>query len=258
MNLDAAGSNAFAHRTTPADLVWRTPPPDLVARQDELHVWCARLDPPESMVERHRRTLSSDEQARAAAFVFARDRRRFTVARAILRAILGRYLGVDAGRIGFCYGRRGKPALAGEGSLRFNIAHSEDVALYVVARGAEVGIDVERVRAISDLGGIAERVFSRRERATLRALPPADTLEAFFRCWTRKEAWIKATGVGLAQPLHESDVADAASPWTLLEPPPIETPPPPYVATVAAPGAGWRLAAWLWEPSAPGLSPSLD
>ena len=168
------------------------------------------LDQTQSQIQSFLHTLAADEQARAERFHFERDREHFIVARGVLRAILGRYLNRAPERLSFCYGAHGKPALAGEAgadAIRFNVSHSHGVALYAVTRGREVGIDLERIRFDLAVLEIAERFFSRREVATLRTLPTEAQRQAFFRCWTRKEAYIKARGEGLSLPLDQFDVS---------------------------------------------------
>ena len=240
---------------------WRAPPETLVLGCDEVHVWRATLDQTPSQIQSFRHNLAADEQARAERFHFERDREHFIVARGVLRAILGRYLNRAPEGLSFCYGSHGKPALAGESggdAIRFNVSHSHGVALYAVTRGREVGIDLERIRFDLAVAEIAERFFSRREAAMLRTLPTEAQRQAFFRCWTRKEAYIKARGEGLSLPLDQFDVSLApgepeailgtqpdpseASRWSLQE----LTPAPGYVAALAVEGHGWRLACWQW------------
>jgi 4'-phosphopantetheinyl transferase len=156
-----------------------------------------------------RALLSPDERERAARFVFHEHRRRFIVARARLRQLLGARLGVGAETIAFRYAPAGKPALAaGHRDLRFNLAHCGDVAVYAFADGCEVGVDVERERAIEDAEAIAERVFSPAERDACRA-------RGFLYCWTRKEAFVKALGSGLSCPLTELDLSAAPQGWSV-------------------------------------------
>jgi 4'-phosphopantetheinyl transferase len=154
--------------------------------------------------------LSEEERLRAGRFVFERDRRRFIAGRARLRQLLASRLGVRPEAVAFSYGPRGKPALlqkfAGS-DLRFNVSHSEDVAVYAFARGREVGIDVEAVRAIDHADAIAARFFSVRENKAYSTLDPRDRPVGFFNCWTRKEAFIKAIGEGLSHPLDSFDVS---------------------------------------------------
>jgi 4'-phosphopantetheinyl transferase len=205
------------------------------------------------------RLLSADEAQRAARYGFARDRRRFVVARATLRILLGRYLNLEPGRVRFCYGTHGKPALDAlqcEGDLRFSLAHSEDLALYAIASGREVGVDLEWVRPLADLRQIAETFFSARERAALFELEPAHRPEAFYACWTRKEAYLKARGEGLALPLDQFDVSLApGEPARLLgvRGDPRErqrwslhalAPAAGCVAALAVEGHRWKLGRW--------------
>ena len=147
--------------------------------------------------------LSIEEQARAARFRFARDRRRFVNCRAKVRSILAGELAIDPAQIKFCYNEFGKPSVEG---LFFNVSHSHDVAMMAVSRSREVGIDIERIDASFANDNIPERFFSPREVAALRELPSTQQLDAFFRCWTRKEAYVKARGMGLSLALDSFDV----------------------------------------------------
>jgi 4'-phosphopantetheinyl transferase len=154
--------------------------------------------------------LNDGERDRASRFVFERDRFRFTVGRARLRQLLSARLGVRPESVELVYGRHGKPALAtfyANLDLRFNVSHSEDVAVYALSYGREIGVDVEAVRAIPDAEEIAARFFSHRENDEYRALDPRDRPLGFFNCWTRKEALIKAIGDGLCYPLDHFDVS---------------------------------------------------
>ena len=154
--------------------------------------------------------LSDEERGRASRFAFERDRRRFIVGRAWLRRLLASRLGLQPETVEIAYGPRGKPGLPphlADSGLRFNVSHSEDVAVYAFTRNHEIGIDVEAVRAIEDADAIAERFFSARENSAYRALDPRDKPLGFFNCWTRKEAFIKAIGDGLFHPLDSFDVS---------------------------------------------------
>jgi 4'-phosphopantetheinyl transferase len=179
--------------------------PELVPRT--VHLWYADLDPPPAVVASLRPLLSPDELERAARFRFEKHRRRYVVRRGQLRRLLGSYLGRPAGDLVFDYGERGKPAVAGEGDkppherLEFNLSDSEDLTVYAVAHGAEIGVDVEILRPMPDALSISESFFSAPERETLRAVPEERRAEAFFNCWTRKEAYLKAIGEGLSEPL---------------------------------------------------------
>ena len=174
----------------------------------EVHIWKAGLTQPAPVLERCRGLLSSEELTRAARFYFEKDRDHFIVAHGMLRDVLGRYLGVAPGDLRFSTGSHGKPALAEPTPLcDFNLSHSGELALLAVTQGQIVGVDVERHR--EGFGGqeIAERFFSLAESGKLFALPEEQRLEGFFKCWTRKEAYIKAQGQGLSIPLSSFDVA---------------------------------------------------
>jgi 4'-phosphopantetheinyl transferase len=177
---------------------------------DQVHVWRGCLDVVPENVGDIYRTLSEDEKARAERFRFPIDRMRFIVARGLLRAILARYIEQPAHEITFVYGASGKPVLHRRSQcgrdIRFNVSHAEGIALYAIATDRDVGIDIERIRTDFIHSRIAERFFSRREVATLRALEPALQADAFFRCWTRKEAYVKARGTGITVPLDGFDV----------------------------------------------------
>jgi 4'-phosphopantetheinyl transferase len=164
--------------------------------------------------------LSGPERHRASLFAFDRDRHRFIVARACLRRVLGARLGVRPEAVELVYGARGKPALAPDvagSALRFNVSHREDVTVFAFSVGREIGIDVEAIRPIPDADAVAARFFSPRENAAYRALAPLDRLLGFYRCWTRKEAFIKALGDGCYYPLDRFDVSLApGEPATIL------------------------------------------
>jgi 4'-phosphopantetheinyl transferase len=149
--------------------------------------------------------LSADEQERAARFRFEIHRNRYTVARGMLREVLGSQLGVAPEALMFTYGSHGKPSLV-DSDLQFNVSHSHDAGMIAVARGREVGCDIERIEPKFADDQIPERFFSPNEVAALRLLPKADQHRAFFRIWTRKEAFIKACGLGMSLPLDSFDV----------------------------------------------------
>jgi 4'-phosphopantetheinyl transferase len=173
-------------------------------------LWLADQDQPPKVIESLRRTLSVDEIERASRFRFERDRLHFTVARGILRRMLGTLLEIDASRVRFRYSGYGKPSLSGEfdsSRLKFNISHSGGRLLMAFAIGRDIGVDIEHIRPDFASYDIAERFFSASEVQRLRSLPSALLTEAFFNCWTRKEAYIKAIGEGLSCPLDKFDVS---------------------------------------------------
>jgi 4'-phosphopantetheinyl transferase len=177
-----------------------------------------RLDAEAVVTQGLAQCLSDAERVRAGRFVFEPDRRRFIVGRAHLRHLLASRLGTRADRVELDYGPRGKPRLAGdfaESDLRFNLSHCGDVVLYAFSTGCEVGVDVEAVRELPDADDVAQHFFSPREHAAYRRLPARERPRGFFRCWTRKEAFIKALGSGLAYPLTEFDSNPAPQGWSL-------------------------------------------
>ncbi len=152
--------------------------------------------------------LNPAEQARAARFVFDHDQERFVIARGALRTVLGHYLSAPPATIGFNYGPHGKPSVQ-ECTLEFNLSHAADWAYLAISQSAPVGIDVERLRVPSRHGwlDLARRFFSASEVAELTAMPLDKQTEAFFACWTRKEAYIKLHGRGLSLPLAQFSVS---------------------------------------------------
>jgi 4'-phosphopantetheinyl transferase len=242
---------------------WRLPAAPAPGMVDVVACW---LDVPEPDARCLEALLASEESMRAAALRFDADRRRYVVARARLRQILGALGGCAPAAVVLVTGARGKPRLAEPAtSLRFNLAHSADLMLCAVTVGADLGVDVERVRDDVEHESIARRFFAPDEVASLAAVPAAARRDAFYACWTRKEAVIKATGEGLARPLdsfavsiHPRDArllrADPAlgdvAAWSLLTVPL----PPAFRGAVAvqAPAAALRLSWWPTPPAADG------
>jgi 4'-phosphopantetheinyl transferase len=201
----------------------------------EVDCWCVMLDvPPETYASLYA-TLADDERDRSARFRFERDRRRFVVARGALRDVLGRYVGTPADQIRFVYNAFGKPELSPDcaptSRLRFNVAHSADIALIAVAVDADVGVDVECVREDAGYAEIAQHFFSPDE------VPLGGP--AFFRCWTKREAYVKACGEGLGDGPVRFDGR-----WSFFS---VE-PAPGYVGALAVAGEGWRVTGVTrWE-----------
>jgi len=240
---------------------WGFPPATIILGRNEVHVWRASLDEFSPQRDNFLRTLAAEEQTRAERFYFQIDSERFINAHGILRAILGLYLNRAPECLSFCYSSYGKPALtreSGGDAIRFNMSHSRGVALYAVTRDREIGVDLEFIRSDLEVEQIAERFFSRSEIAALRALPTDLQKYAFFLCWTRKEAYIKARGEGLSLPLNQFDVSlipgepaellstqpdsNEAVGWSLKE----LTLGPGYVAALAVEGSGWTVSCWQW------------
>ena len=231
----------------------------LTLREDEVQLWKVDLDAIRADESRWQEVLSSDELTRASRFHFPADRQCFVATRALLRTILAGYLSTDPKRLSFSYSKKEKPSLVLQRAgvdVTFNVSHSRGIALLAFVQRREIGIDVEQVREDFDVEAIARRFFSAREQEQLAALPNDEKFEAFFRCWTRKEAYIKATGDGLSLPLHQFDVSVApensdallstrpdnseAALWSLREVPAGHG----YVAALCVRGREWRLKNW--------------
>jgi 4'-phosphopantetheinyl transferase len=177
---------------------WPAPPPDIVLNAGSVHVWCASSDLDPLPFEG---VLSKDERSRCGRLRFERDRLRFVVQHGLLRVLLGRYLGLEPAKLRFVRGPQGKPELTGlapDKFMRFSLSHSDDIVLFAFCRCSKVGVDVERVRPLAGMDGMARQVFSEAEQAFFERVPEAGRLQTFFRAWTRKEACLKATGEGIS------------------------------------------------------------
>jgi 4'-phosphopantetheinyl transferase len=260
--MSPAEGGASGEQQTSTESGWQSPPthPELVG--DEIHVWCADLDAPVSDLAAFTGLLSESEHKRADRFRLDRDRNRFIVRHGLLRIILGRYLNIDPARLAFAYESRGKPMLClpdGPAPLQFNLSHSNGLALIGATRRAALGVDVEEVRFVPEVDQIAAKFFSPQESAVLNAVPEEQKMEAFFHCWTRKEAYLKATGEGIADALPRIEVsltpgqparlsringdALSASRWRLGG----LAPAPGFVGALAVKADTLRLACWRWS-----------
>ena len=224
-------------------------------------VWSVRLDEP-AKAGFEVVALSPDEIARASRFHFEKDRIHFTQCRSALRNLLAGYLAIPAAEIRFEYLASGKPQLAAgqnPSALQFNVSHSANMALIAVGSEHRLGVDIEKIRGDVDTTTLAERFFSLRERAGLQALPDSLRVPGFFACWTRKEAFLKATGEGLSFPLADFSVTthpdldpeieeitgstDAGKQWFLADLRVVEG----FRATVAREHSPYRLEAHAWN-----------
>lgn len=235
---------------------WAPPPAGpLALNADEVHVWRASLRPPPHVLARLEAHLSSDERARAARFRFPEHRAAFTAGRGAQREILSRYAGLPPHALAYSETKYGKQSLAGiaaELGIRYNVSNSGGLALYAVTLRREVGVDLEQLKPMPDGIDIARRFFSAPENEVFAALDEGVRDLAFFCCWTRKEAYIKAVGEGLSMPLDRFDVAfapgeparilrtrgeeDEAGRWSMAE----LHPGPGYVGALVVEGDGWR------------------
>jgi 4'-phosphopantetheinyl transferase len=217
-------------------------------------VWAVWLSASAFISNAFRDLISSEEILRADRFAFERLRVSFEVSHGALRLLLARYLKCSPREPAFAFGPKGKPMLRGNSQLRFNMAHSGELAVYAFSIGCEIGVDIEEVRDLRDFDQIADRYFCREEALQLRSVVgEKQREEAFFRCWTRKESYLKAIGDGLSVPLdqfqvtllpgsparfiHIGNETSAASTWTLehLEPA------PGYIGALAYRGATRNL-----------------
>jgi len=228
----------------------------LALPDDEVHLWRIDLAAVAPAEKRWQKILSPDERARAARFHFERDRQHFIATRALLRMLLGSYVGSEPPDLVFRYSEKEKPSLdsrASHDSIEFNLSHSGTTALLAFARGRALGVDVEIIHEDFDPTALAHRFFSKHEQTQLAALDPSERYSGFFRCWTRKEAYIKAVGTGLSLPLDQFDVslrvgdehallatrpeASEAAEWSLREVPVGDA----YVGALCVRGHDWHL-----------------
>ena len=187
--------------------MWLNAPDNLILSGEDAHIWRADLEVDEYIQTSFLKLLSPDEKNRAQKFRFAKDSRNFIVARGILRSLIGKYLEINPAEISFQYNKFGKPGIAYNNSLQFNISHSKNIALFAFTKRFNIGIDVEFVNPNIEVKDIASNFFSTNEITNLLALPDKDQALGFFNCWTRKEAFIKAVGEGLSFPLDKFEVS---------------------------------------------------
>ena len=204
----------------------------------EVEVVTARLDAPPPTVRALLAWLCDEEQRRAARFRLDRDRRRFIVARGVLRELLANRLGMRPEAVQFVYDTNGKPALAqpfADTGWRFNLSHCDELVVYGFSREADIGIDIEAIRAVPEADDIAARFFSPGEREAYEALSPQDKPLGFLSCWTRKEALVKALGEGLRVSLDQFDVS----------PEPARPAPLTHLESTLGEARGWRIRSFL-------------
>jgi 4'-phosphopantetheinyl transferase len=225
----------------------------------DVHVWKVEIGAESPRIPLFWSSLSEQERDRANRFYFSADRDRFVVCRGLLRHFIAEYLRMKPSLITFQCKPHGKPYLTEgitESDLRFNISHSHDRALFAFTKGREIGVDIEWIDAKPAEEQIAERFFSPEEVRVLRALPPAQQAQAFFLCWTRKEAFVKARGEGLSIPLDQFAVSlEPGQPARFLwiQRDPAETqkwslrnlnPGPGYAAALVVESGEWEVRCW--------------
>ncbi|MDX1378156.1 MAG: 4'-phosphopantetheinyl transferase superfamily protein [Anaerolineales bacterium] len=237
---------------------WTLPPDELILNINQVDIWLVSTKASLDTVQQAESSLSADETQRAAKFRFEKDRIRFVISHVALRDVLSRYLHIEPREISFTVGEYGRPSVGSIQNLDFNLSHSGDYALIAIARGRKVGVDVECFRDELEIEKIARRFFSQNENDELMSLPPDQQQIGFFNCWTRKEAYIKAHGLGLSLPLDGFDVslspnepaklratrpnAHEASRWTLLA---LETD-SRHAGAVAVEGRELEFRFWDW------------
>jgi 4'-phosphopantetheinyl transferase len=242
--------------------MWRSPSEFPRLSVDEVHIWRSPLNVPRSTQDVLIQFLSADEHKRAERFRFDQHRQQFITTRGLLRYLLGRYLETDPAHVQFVYGPYGKPALDSSNSgqfLSFNLSHSHHQALYAIAGNRPIGIDIEYERPIQTIDQLAQRFFTAKEYLSLASLPPEQKQAAFFCGWTRKEAYLKATGQGLIglsrvevtvlpdqapQVLNLADTLSSPSDWILQDISSGEG----YWSAIAIPAPSLRLSYWQWSP----------
>jgi 4'-phosphopantetheinyl transferase len=231
-------------------------PPDYALAPGDVHVWVTHINRPPNDIHRANAYLSSEERDKAQRFHFSADAERHIIGRALARRLVGHLLEVQPTALHFREDTFGKPQIVdaqNSRGLRFNISHSGDLVLVALTLGREVGVDVEQIDPTVELEEIAAHMFCPGERDDLMSLPPDQKLRGFFRCWCRKEAFIKASGKGLAMPLDQFDVAlRRAEPVVVAAPRADATEQkqwtvrdldvgPSHAAAVAAEGLDWRV-----------------
>jgi 4'-phosphopantetheinyl transferase len=243
------------------ETVWSHAPAQFSFPTNRVDVWRVLLDQP-AIADVEASVLSPDEITRANRFLFEKDRNHFSRCRSALRSLLAGYLQIPANEIRFEYLTSGKPQLALEQNpraLQFNVSHSAGIALIALSSERRIGVDIERIRSDVDTTALAERFFSVRECAGLRALPDHLRVAAFYACWTRKESFLKATGDGLSFPLADFSVTthpdqdpaleeisgDTQSPkhWALIDLDVFDG----YRAAVALDWACAHLQTYVWQ-----------
>jgi 4'-phosphopantetheinyl transferase len=238
----------------PSGLMWSLPQQHVDLGENEVHLWSIQMDG--LCVECCRNLLSSEERERALRFRFETDRRRYIVAHGALRSILASYLNANPADLQFSIGSNGKPKLAlgpAAEKFEFNLSHSHAVSLLAVIHGREIGVDVEHVRGDFPFEEVAERFFTPKEVVALRALSNRLQREAFYKCWTSKEAFLKAKGTGLSGELDEVEIIltdeecvqikGTVPNWCLIQFDPCDG----YVGAVVVEGPACEIKCYRWE-----------
>lgn len=239
--------------------MWLNPPDNLILSEGEAHIWRADLELNACFKSSFLKLLSPDEKNRAQKFRFDNDSQNFIAARGILRSLVGKYLEINPAEISFQYNEFGKPGIANNTPLHFNISHSQNMALFAFTNNFDVGVDVEFVNPNIEVKDIAKNFFSKNEIIKLLSLPEEQQALGFFNCWTRKEAFIKAVGEGLSFPLDQFEVSlepdkpakllathwdpKAVSKWSMYS----ITPGKKFVGSLVIEGLVEKVKFWNWQ-----------
>jgi len=239
---------------------WENPPAHLSLGEQEVHVWRVPLEASAAALASLQALLTADEIAKVRRFLFERDRTRALVAQALLRILAARYLQTSPSLLRFTTNAYGKPALASPDlPLQFNLSHSAHLVLYAFAWRRRLGIDVEYMRSTLNYDELSEYCFSPFERESLSGLAQDKKRVAFYNCWTRKEAYIKARGLGLSLPLDLFDVSllpgeAAALLGSREDPAEVQrwsmrqlAPGAGYAGALVVEGTDWQLRCWQWQ-----------
>ena len=244
-------------------IAWSAKPKNKVLREGEVHVWLANLELEIYAMPKFLRDLSLTERTRAQRLQFDHDRRRFVIAKGLLRNLLGGYMGMKPNEIQFTMGPSGKPEIAqrlqtSHDPIHFNQAHSGHLGIYAFCRNRRVGVDIEEVRPFPDMDQIASLLFSTQEMAVFQSLSTKERQRAFFSAWTHKEAFVKALGKGLTLPLNHFEMSrahgslsrivqnhdhSAKSLEWFVKDIPVST---QFSAAVCVEGEGWQLRCLKW------------
>jgi 4'-phosphopantetheinyl transferase len=245
--------------TTPA-VRWRATPDRRDLHHNAIHVWRVPLDKSAGEVDALEKLLTPDEDERRERYRFEVDRRRFAISRGTLRLVLGSYLDANPRDLRFQVGDHGKPSLMSHSAeISFNVSRSADLALIAVSRKRELGVDVEYMRGFESQTSVAEQLFAPSEAQAIRSMPPASREAAFYACWSRKEAYVKARGAGLSFELDRFEVSvgpDEAPALLRVRDEPSEParwrmvdlrPAPGCMAALVAENGDWRLDCFEWS-----------
>lgn len=234
--------------------IFELPPVDLKLLENEVHIWCACFQQLLLQVKQLTQILSEDEKNRANRFHFEQDKIHFIIGRGLLRLLLSRYLKIEPEQLQFAYSSTGKPALVSSSNVQFNLSHSQEMILYAFTSDRQIGIDLEYLRPIPDLKQLIQQFFSIGEASAILSLPASEQQLAFLQTWTCKEAYLKATGEGLAQLSQVEVYLTSGEPCRLMNE--LEanrwslqtlTLTPEYVAALVVEGQDWHLKCWQWS-----------